>query len=134
MERVHISDGLLGDWTVNIEELKQVGEILASLSGSAYDGYLLWIVKEYLEIVFFYSLWGGFWFGAFRLVNMAINRLANKKDHDVERSLQQEAFLKIADMLSSESRFYWHCTPHARPESVVELVKQLLDESKGAAK
>lgn len=127
-------DGLLGDWAVNIEELKQVGEILASLSGSAYDGYLLWVGKEYLEIVFKFVLWGGFWVGFFKAAKFTVNRIMDKAEAEQRLNDMQEEFVKIADILKDDRRVTRAIFPHSNPKAVTETVKQLLEETKGAAK
>lgn len=128
MERVHISDGLLGDWAVNIEELKQVGEMLATLSGHAYNGFLIWIGKEYLDIILKWAVWFAFWFMGFKAVAQIVRAVVGNIDKETARSQREEEFIRIGQLLRESGR---HAFPWGDPESVTKHVKQLIESKDG---
>lgn len=59
---------------MNVDEIKQLGEMLGQLSGNAFDVYLLWIGKEVLSELSRMALWLSFIYAAYKVFCLLIAR------------------------------------------------------------
>lgn len=114
---------------MNIEELKQVGEMLNSLKGAAYDGYLLWVGREYLDLLLSFCLWCLFWVGAYRFGRFAITKVNTEMEASAREKKQIREFEKIGEMIVARVNFYTY--PASKPESVTREVEKLIAAAKG---
>lgn len=112
---------------MNIEELKQVSEMLATLSGQAFDGYLLWIGKEYLEMVLSWALWVTFWVLFFKFVMRIINVFVDQceKDRGIDESRKElNKLLSDIDTRLNRKGIYTDRTP----SGIVDVVSGLIEK------
>lgn len=123
---------------MNIDELKQVGEILATLSGDAFDGYLLWIAHMFFETTAITVLWGVFWVGLFKIAKKVVEpftehiseeRVANELRRI--KSAKMEEFETLAECIKQKTGII--VFPHGDPASVTRAVDYLIKQNRELA-
>lgn len=100
---------------MNIDELKQVGEILAQLSGDAFDGYLLWIGLQVFEST------AGHLFGVFLVVlgfKLLKGMISRKDDLVAVNRMRVELGLTRVD---------WYCAA-SECDDAIRRIKELKNE------
>ena len=106
---------------MNVEELKQVGDILSTLSGHAYNGFLIWIGKEYLDIVLKWVFWFVFWVMGFKVIGQIVNVISGAESARQEK----EKMLEEIDIKLMRNGIHVSRTPSEVIRDVCLLIKNL---------
>lgn len=87
---------------MNIEELKQVGEILATLSGNAYQGYVLWVGSNLLSDIVTVAGWCLFAFMLYKIANKIIETIKENGDgYEEAKRLRREIEKTRGELIAS---------------------------------